>query len=386
MRRALSAVDDCNPSFASLNYAAPSAAGVSVSVVIPTFNEARNVRPLIDKLTHALARYEWEVIFVDDNSSDMTWKTVKEIAQRDARVRCLRRVNRRGLSGACIEGILSSAAPVVVVMDGDLQHDEAVIPRMIEMIKHKNADLVVGSRYVAGGSCGSGFSNNRALASRLATLLAHKAVATDVKDIMSGFFALRRDAFESIAGRLATSGFKILMDILMTAGSSLRVAEVEYEFRKREDGASKFDMQAIWDFVGVLANKATRGVLPVRFVQFVFVGGIGIFVHLLALGIGLQVVKSGFSSSQIGATSVAMTSNFFINNLSTYRDKKLKGLSLIKGLLFFYLVCSAGVLSNIGIAAWLFGQHNVWWVAGLAGAMIGAVWNYTVSSALVWRR
>jgi dolichol-phosphate mannosyltransferase len=386
MKRMMAAANDRTAPPISFDFPALASASSLVSIVVPTFNEAKNVRTLVDKLSHILSSYDWEVIFVDDNSSDMTWKTVKEIAQTDARVRCLRRVNRRGLSGACIEGILSSAASIVVVMDGDLQHDESIVPKMIETIKHKNTDLVIGSRYIAGGSCGDGFNNSRATASKAATFLAQSTINTHVKDIMSGFFAIRRDCFEEIAEDISTSGFKILMDILTTAGASLRVTEIEYAFRKREDGVSKFDMRAMWDFVGLLINKATRGIIPVRFVQFLFIGSLGICVHLLVLSSVLRFTNVSFDCSQIAATCIAMTSNFLINNLSTYRDMKLRGFALLKGLLFFYLICSVGVVSNIGIAAWLFGQHGAWWLSGLAGAIVGAVWNYTVSSALIWRR
>lgn len=357
-----------------------------VSIVVPTFNEAANVAILVQKLEKTLQAYDWEVIFVDDDSTDLTWKRVKDIAARDPRVRCLRRVGRRGLAGACIEGILSSSSPVAVVMDGDLQHDESILPVMIEKILQENNDVVVGSRYVEGGSNGGGFSRRRAAMSRFATTLAHRITGDQVSDVMSGFFAVRRDRFEAMAGQISTAGFKILLDILMTGGPTLRVSEVEYTFRAREDGASKFDLKAMWDFVVLLLAKSTRGIINERLIYFLMVGVIGLGVNLFVLRILIGVPQLDFAISQTIATFLAMTSNFYINNSLTYRDKKLKGFAFVRGLVFFYLICSAGAVSNIGISSWMFSNHQEWWVAGIVGAIIGSVWNYAVSSILVWNR
>ncbi len=179
-----------------------------LSLVIPTFNESGNLRELIRRVDAALNGVAWEMIVVDDNSPDGTARLAKQIAQEDGRVRCIRRVNRRGLAGACIEGMLASAAPVVAVMDGDLQHDEKILPQMLEKIR-SGADLVVGSRLVDGGSAEEGFSARRAAISRFATQMAKKALKADFNDLMSGFFMLKRDIIEDCAGDLTPAGFKI---------------------------------------------------------------------------------------------------------------------------------------------------------------------------------
>src|SRR5258707_15438861 len=150
-----------------------------VSVVVPTFNERDNVTALFRKLETALAGMSWEVIFVDDNSPDGTWDVVRGLARQDNRVRCIRRIGRRGLSGACIEGILASSAPCAAVMDADLQHDEAQLPKMLALLQGGEAELVIGSRYVEGGSADS-FNRQRAGASALATEVAKRVLRVSI--------------------------------------------------------------------------------------------------------------------------------------------------------------------------------------------------------------
>src|SRR3979411_2967588 len=214
-----------------------------LSVVVPTFNERDNVTTLLRRLETALTGVAWEVIFVDDNSPDGTWDVVRNLARSDPRVRCIRRINRRGLSGACIEGILASSAPCAAVIDADLQHDETQLPVMLALLQGGGFDLVVGSRYLEGGSADS-FNRQRAGASALATEVAKRVLRVEIADPMSGFFVIRRDRFEQLAPQLSTQGFKILLDIVATARGSLRIREIPYTFGSRLHGESKLDSMA----------------------------------------------------------------------------------------------------------------------------------------------
>ncbi|WP_374547505.1 polyprenol monophosphomannose synthase, partial [Rhodoblastus sp.] len=259
-----------------------------LTLVIPTFNESGNLRELIRRVDAALDGIAWEMVVVDDNSPDGTSALAKEIAQKDNRVRCLRRVNRRGLSGACIEGMLASSAPVVAVMDADLQHDERILPKMLAAIR-AGSDLVVGSRHVEGGSAEGGFSARRAAISNFATRLAKKALRVDFSDLMSGFFMLRRDIVEDCAPILAPTGFKILADIVASARRPLKIQEIGYMFRERLAGESKFDIKVGLDFLGLLMNKASGGRIPVRFIFFALVGLSGVAIHLLTVNLALLV-------------------------------------------------------------------------------------------------
>lgn len=355
-----------------------------LSIVVPTFNERNNIAELIRRLDDVLSGIAWEVVVVDDNSPDGTAELTKSIALKDRRVRCIRRIGRRGLAGACIEGILSSAAPVVAVMDGDLQHDEGILPHMLRLIKD-GADLVVASRYIEGGSKSEGLSKIRGWGSQFATDMARKTLGVTVSDPMSGFFMVRRQEFESTAPKLSGDGFKILLDFIASSRRDLRIAEIPFQFRKRLDGASKLGSLVTIDYLGLLLSKISGGLLPVRFVMFASVGALGILVHLFVLRTSLNLGLK-FEISQFIATMVAMTSNFFLNNELTFSDKKLKGWRVLFGLILFYLTCSVGAIANVGVASWI---NNTWepnaLIAGLAGALLGAVYNYAVSSALTWK-
>ena len=249
-----------------------------LSVVVPTFNERDNVITLFRRLETALAAVAWEVIFVDDNSPDGTWDVVRDLARQDRRVRCIRRIGRRGLSGACIEGILASSAPCAAVIDADLQHDETQLPKMLALLQGGAADLVVGSRYVEGGSADS-FNKQRAGASALATEVAKRVLRVKIADPMSGFFMIRRDRFEQLAPQLSTQGFKILLDIVATARGNLRIVEIPYSFGSRLHGESKLDSMVALDFLGLVLAKLTHDVVSLRFLLFAMVGSIGLFVH-----------------------------------------------------------------------------------------------------------
>jgi dolichol-phosphate mannosyltransferase len=356
-----------------------------LSVIIPTFNERDNVVTLFRRLAVALAGVNWEAIFVDDNSPDGTTEVVRNLALQDSRVRCIRRVGRRGLSGACIEGILASSAPCVAVIDADLQHDETRLPAMLTVLQNGEADLVVGSRYVEGGSADS-FNRQRAGASAVATKLARWVLRVDVADPMSGFFMIRRERFEQLAPRLSVQGFKILLDIIATAHGELRIKEIPYRFGSRLHGESKLDSMVALDFLGLVLAKLTNDAVSLRFLLFALVGSTGLFVHLAVLFVTSEVLHFPFAQSQGCGAFLAMTSNFLMNNFLTYRDQRLRGFGLLRGLAVFYLVCSVGLFANVGVAFSVYDQEPIWWLAGAAGALMGVVWNYAMSGLFVWRK
>ena len=356
-----------------------------LSVVVPTFNERSNVTVLYRRLEATLKGIAWEVVFVDDNSPDGTWDVVKGLAQRDSRVRCIRRIGRRGLSGACIEGILASSATYAAVIDADLQHDETQLPKMLSLLQNGQADLVVGSRYIEGYQS-QGFDKQRAGASALATEVARKALRVEIADPMSGFFMIRRDRFEQLAPQLSVHGFKILLDIVATAHGTLRTIEIPYTFGARQHGESKLDSMVALDFLGLVLAKLTNDAVSLRFLLFAMVGGIGLVVHLTTLFIALEVFKAPFAEAQASGAIVAMTSNFILNNFLTYRDQRLKGFAILRGLIAFYIVCSVGLFANVGVAFSVYDQEPIWWLAGAAGALMGVVWNYAMSGLFVWRK
>jgi dolichol-phosphate mannosyltransferase len=356
-----------------------------LSVVIPTFNERDNVTTLFRRLEQTLAGIPFEAVFVDDNSPDGTWQVLRALSREDGRVRCIRRIGRRGLSGACIEGILASSAPCAAVIDADLQHDETQLPKMLALLQGGEFDLVVGSRYIEGGSADS-FNRHRAGASALATEVAKRLLRVEIADPMSGFFMIRRDRFEALAPQLSTQGFKILLDVVATAHGALRVKEIPYTFGSRLHGESKLDSMVALDFLGLVLAKLTHDIVSLRFLLFAMVGSLGLVVHFIALYAALEIVRLPFAEAQACGAVCAMTSNFILNNFLTYRDQRLKGLAILRGLLLFYLVCSVGLFANVGVAFSVYDQQPIWWLAGAAGALMGVVWNYAMSGLFVWRK
>ena len=356
------------------------------AVVVPTLNEADNIEPLLAKVETALQGIRWEIIFVDDDSQDCTRDVILRRCRTDPRVRLIHRVGRRGLSSAVVEGILSTSAPCVGIMDADMQHDERLLTPMLEAVRSGQADLAIGTRYVGEGGVGD-WGERRQVISRVATRLSRLVVKVDVSDPMSGFFAIHRRVFDAVVRRLSIQGYKILLDIITSAPKPLRIREFPYIFRSRQHGESKLDPLVSLEYVQLILDKLIGRWLPVRFMLLMAVGGIGVIVHLAVLTTLFAIAGAEFVVAQSVATVAAMTFNFFLNNIFTYRDKRLKGFwPLLRGLLTFYLVCSAGLVSNVGVASFMFVREFSWWLSGVAGILVGAVWNYAASSVLTWRK
>ena len=377
-------MSSASPALAPAAAAAATRPAPELTVVVPTFKERDNIPLLVEKLARALDGIAWEVVFVDDNSPDGTAALARQIGAGDARVRCVRRIGRRGLSGACIEGMLSSQATYVAVMDADLQHDETLLTAMLGKLRG-GIDLAVASRYVEGGSAAGLAGAGREQASKLSTALARNLLGVTLTDPMSGFFMMRRDRFEEIAPQLSSQGFKILLDIVATARGSLRIAELPFVFAERQHGESKLDTRVALDFAALILSKLTNDAVSFRFLLFCLVGLTGIVVHMAVLQ-GAVGFGTRFGWAQTVATFVAITWNFVLNNMFTYRDQRLSGWPFVAGLIRFQVICAVGAISNVGIATVIYRYDPDWWIAGFGGALMGAVWNYVVSAAFVWRQ
>ena len=358
---------------------------IRLSIVVPTFNERGNIVELSHRIQSTLGSSGWELIFVDDDSPDATAALVRQLAQSDRRVRIIQRIGRRGLSSACIEGMLASGAPVIAVMDADLQHDETRLPLMLAAIEDGEADLALATRYAKGGDTGD-WNKTREGMSKFATKLSSLVLKQPVSDPMSGFFMLRREILDETVRGLSAIGFKILLDILATSRRELRLVEIPYTFRGRFSGESKLDSTVLWDFGMLLADKTVGRYVPVRFVTFALVGGLGVFVHMAALSISLKVLEADFLTGQSVATISAMVFNFALNNILTYRDQRLRGWKWWTGLFSFMVACSIGAVANVGVANYLFIGQTQWALAALAGVAVGAVWNYAITQIYTWGR
>ncbi|MDG0852373.1 glycosyltransferase family 2 protein [Roseateles puraquae] len=362
----------------------PRPPAVQLSIVIPTFNERGNIAELVRRIDNCMGDTPWEVVYVDDNSPDGTAAAVRELAQTDGRVRLVHRIGRRGLSSACIEGMLASTAPFIAVMDADLQHDETLLPHMLAALRNDGLDVVVGSRHADGGSLGD-WDAGRAKISDVATRLAKLVTQAELRDPMSGFFMLRREVLYEAMPKLSAIGFKILLDIFASVPRPLKFKELGYTFRNRFSGESKLDSMVAWEYLMMLLDKRVGHIVPVRFVPFAAIGAAGVVVHMIVLWLMFKSMGQSFAAGQTLATLIAMTANFFFNNAFTYRDRRLKGWGLLRGWLSFTLACSLGAVANVGIATYLFRENTAdWALAALSGIVVGAVWNYAVTSVYTW--
>jgi dolichol-phosphate mannosyltransferase len=358
---------------------------LQLTVVVPTFNERQNVPILLAKLERNLSGIEWEAICVDDHSPDGTSDLVREIARGNRRVRLIERVGRHGLASACIEGLMASSASYIAVMDADLQHDETILPEMLRRIKDEDLDVVVASRKIAGGSMGD-FAKNRVHLSNLGSRIASLICRCEVSDPMSGYFIVESGFFRKLVPRLTGTGFKILIDILASSETPPRVAEVPYCFANRQFGESKLDVNVKLEYLFLVLDKLIGKWLPIRFVFFMLVGSTGVLVHLSILAILYLNHLRDFTQAQAIATVAAMTYNFLLNNVVTFRDLRLRGTRIVTGLLKFYAACSFGAIVNVTFASTLIRRGIPWYVAGIAGIFFSSVWNYSVNSVLTWRQ
>jgi dolichol-phosphate mannosyltransferase len=340
---------------------------------------------LVERLAKALAGIHYEIIFVDDDSPDGTADVVRRVSRHLDNVRVLQRIGRRGLASACIEGILGASAPFVAVMDADLQHDESILPEMLRRIQAENLDLVVASRNIAGGGMGQ-FAGWRVKLSQLGKRLSLMGAEHPLSDPMSGFFMVRFTTFERLAHRLSGIGFKILLDIVLSADPGMRIGEVAFKFRMREHGESKLDVMVGLEYFELLVDKHFGDLVNVRFILFGMVGAVGVCVHLLILRALLKVGGVSFATGQAVTTFIVMILNYVLNNSVTYRDRRRRGWSFWGGLLTFCLACGLGVAANVAISNDAFHRGVPWVLAALIGLLFSAVWNYGVTSMTTWRQ
>ncbi len=362
----------------------PLSRNVELAVVIPTFEERDNVAAVLERLSEALDGVQYEVIFVDDDSPDGTAERVRDLAARDPRVRIIQRLNRRGLASACVEGMLSTAAPYLAVIDADLQHDEQILPHMLHALKAQNLDVIVGSRNIEGGSMGK-FAPWRVALSMLGRRLSSAICRCELTDPMSGFFLVRREFFMEAARRVSGIGFKILVDLLASSSLPPKIAELPYTFRSRLHGESKLDILVGIEYLQLLLDKIIGNIIPPAFILFALVGSTGLAVYFGVFMTALFGMRSSFDVAQVSAAGAAMTANFFLNNAITFRSARLKGWRILRGLVSFYIACSIGLWINLRMAHAAGALGSEWYTAGLLGLGVGSIWNYGVTQMFTWR-
>ncbi len=364
-----------------------------LSVVLPTYNEAENIPVLIPKLRDVLRDIPHEIIIVDDNSPDETWRIGLEVSKDMDDVHVIRRVDKRGLSSAVIDGFLSAKGDVLAVMDADGQHDMNLLPELYKAVR-ENKGFAVGSRYIEGGSVGE-WDERRQLISRVATKMALALCKVKVKDPMSGFFALDRAVFEGALEKLNPKGFKILLDLLVHAPKGTQAVELPFTFSTRIHGESKLSWKVQLDFLEYLYDVTIGRFIPLTFVKFCIVGTLGVGVHMTAYlgyakliggGEELNVAGFRFSLAVIGATETAILFNFLLNNAWTFANQKLKGLGAAKGFVKYNAACVIGAIAIWAVSTFLFSRGWTELLAVFIGALTGVLWNYSMNRMITWKK
>ncbi len=356
----------------------------TVSVIVPTYNEAANVEPLIQGLSDALDGIEHEIIIVDDDSPDGTWQRVEELRRQWPRVRLIRRTSERGLSSAVVTGMAAATGSVLAVIDADGQHDEQMLPKLIAPILDGTADVSVGSRDAPGGSYGD-WSPGRRAASWLGAEVAKRVVGVDVSDPMSGYFAVSRDRYEAVETEVNPRGFKILLEFV-ARGPTPQIAAVGYSFGQRTAGATKLGLRVIFEFVLAMIDLFAGRVVSSTLMAYMMVGASGLAVRLAALAV---FDAAGVASASLVALQLSIVWNFWANNQFTFRPFARRRLHLVSGLILFEIISLQGwavalswsrlvdvQLDNAGPPSWL---------GLLSGMTIATVFNYHLNRSITWR-
>jgi dolichol-phosphate mannosyltransferase len=355
-----------------------------ISIVGPTYNESGNISLFVQDVDAALAGYNWEILFVDDNSSDGTAATVFELASIDDRVRLILRMSDRGLAKSCIQGMLSAKGELLCVMDVDGQHDPEVIVDMVARMEADGLDIISAARQLDDIGASDALSPVRNKISKLGNKLCEILLKRKLSDPLTGYFIIRRDAFLRVAPQLGDAGFKILLDILYS-DKSLKHAEIPFEFGSRRQGESKFDSFVAWTFLSFLLSKISGGLLPPKLVSFLLVGALGLPVHFATLyvflGLGLNFVWA-----QSMAAFAAATSNFFLNDLLTFHNQRLSGRKMFWGYLKFIAVSSVGIVANVSVASIANDRLiHVVFLATIAGIAMDTLWKFVMINRFIWK-
>jgi len=338
---------------------------VDLSIILPTLNEVESVPVSLSYLEKLLEAVDFELIVVDDDSTDGTWQKVLEISRNNPRVRLIRRVHRKGLSTAIMEGFMVAKGSKLLVADADLQHDLGIIPRMLEA--SNDYDLVVGSRYLDQSRI-SGWSSSRQSLSIYGTLFACSIIKNKVTDPLSGFFLIDAAKLHGIAPALQSKGFKILFEILVKH-PDLTVKEISYEFKNRQYGQSKLTGAVIWDFAETLLTRNLLGNWNLILLKSILGGLSGIVVNLLMFVI---LRKSGldFINSLVLSVHVALVWNYLMKAYLYAIKPGMKQLLDYYGTHFFGTV--AILVSGFFISQLQYTE----WMTVIISILLGSGWNF----------
>ena len=354
-----------------------------ISIIIPTYNEEENIIDLIKEVQQVCDGLDHEIIVVDDNSPDRTHAKVKDYGKQFQNVFCINRTWKKGLSSAVVEGAALASKKYICVMDGDGQHDPNDIIKMINQVKKRNLDIVIGSRFHDQQNTNA-FSKGRNYLSKIGIKITNFFTRIKCSDPLSGLFLIEKDKFRDVQKSLYKDGFKILFDILMLS-KHLNHAEIQINFRQRVKGESKLNISTVFNLGGQIIENLTKGLIPANFLVFAMVGSFGVIIHLTVLNIAL-LLNLNFIPSNVFATVVAMTCNYFLNNYLTFHNMHKSFIERFKGAVKYFLANSFSIIANIGVASQLYLNDFTAMSSALFGILAGLILNYFMSVNLVFKK
>ncbi|MCP5503030.1 MAG: glycosyltransferase family 2 protein [Leptospiraceae bacterium] len=368
------------------------------SLIIPTFNEKDNICILIPKLKELFIQnsISYEIIVVDDDSPDLTWKIARDKFEDDISVRVIRRVGKKGLSSAVIDGMSVARGKYLGVIDADMQHDESILPRMLKEMEEY--EVVIGSRKVEDGGYGEwGFI--RKMMSKGATLVAKIFLPIPVKDPMSGFFIVRKELFDELVSSINPRGFKILLEFIGRK-KQVKAKEVGYVFRTRQYGTTKMSSSVIQNYLAALYDIRFGKYISLTFLVYAFVGLIGLAINFSirktsAFVFADEQNQSPLSIPVLSGFIASLFSNYILNNIWTFKQFRISGvLQQIKGFITFSLISVLGLLIQLSVWNFLLQIHNITfmnpaenWLSyfyNFVGIVVATASNYYLNKNITW--
>lgn len=348
------------------------AAALIATVIVPTYNESENLPVLVERICVACPGAE--IVVVDDASKDGTAAVARDLSKKFP-VRIVERFDERGLSTAVLRGMDEARTDVCVVMDADLSHPPEVIPKLVQAVQD-GADVAVGSRYVPGGDIDH-WPWFRTFASRAGTFLARPL--TPVRDPMAGYFCLKKSLLAGIT--LKPRGFKILLEILARTRAK-KTVEVPIHFEDRIQGASKFSSKERYEFLRQVGQLyLDLNIWPWRVAKFLCTGALGMVVNLAVLNLAIRVFHFGRDAAVVAAWTVAMSSNYVLNRIWTFRAQQLP---IATSYLKYGLGCLGGLVIQDGVMRLLpLMNYNL---SASLGIVAGTVFNYLASQLWAFSR
>ena len=358
-----------------------------LSIIIPTFNEVKNIIPLIESLINIIYDFNYEIIVVDDDSPDGTSDMVNNYMNKNDKVKLITRLDRFGLSSAIKEGLIFARGDYLLVLDGDGQHDPACIKNILDEILKDQTDLIIASRFLKSSQL-TGLTRRRSFGSKIANNAARISLNKkyiNLTDYLSGCFCIRKESIKNLLKKIEINGFKFLFELLSVSKGRLLVKEVPLLFNRRLHGNSKLDIAIVWDFILSILHNFSLRILPRRAISFGLVGLSGVCVQFFIVSFLTKILFIDFYKALPFAVIGAASSNFLINNMLTFRFNKLKNLSLLFGYVKYLLVASLPIIANIGITTTFYNYvARDKFVAQIAGIVIVYAWNYLASSSFIW--